>query len=37
MNWDDFNRFTELHPLANPKCLKDLIAMNRELLSARDK
>ena len=37
VNWDDFNRFTELHPLANPKCLKDLIAMNRELLSARDK
>lgn len=35
VNWDDFERFTEQHPLASPKCLKDLIAMNRELLSAR--
>lgn len=37
VNWDDFNRFTELYPLASPSKLKDLIAMNRELLSARDK
>ena len=37
VNWDDFNRFTELHPLANPKRLKDLIAMNREWLGGRDK
>jgi hypothetical protein len=37
VNWNDFNRFTELHPLASPTRLKDLIAMNRERLSARDK
>ena len=37
VNWDDFNRFTALHPLANPQRLTDLIAMNRELLSARAK
>ena len=37
VNWNDFDRFTERHPLASPKCLKDLIALNRELLSARDK
>ena len=30
VNWTDFNRFTDLHPLANPKCLTDLIAMNRQ-------
>ena len=37
VNWSDFNRFTDLHPLASPKRLTDLIAMNRELLSAGDK
>ena len=37
LNWDDFNRFTELHPLANPTGLTDLIAMSRELTSARAK
>ena len=37
LNWDDFNRFTGLHPLASPKRLTDLIAMNRQLLSAGDK
>jgi hypothetical protein len=37
VNWDDFNRFTKLHPLASPKRLTDLIAMNRQLLKARDK
>ncbi len=31
VNWDKFNRFTELHPLASPTRLKDLIAMHREL------
>jgi RNA-directed DNA polymerase len=34
VNWDDFNRFTELHPLVNPKCLTDLIAMDRKLMRA---
>jgi RNA-directed DNA polymerase len=34
LNWDAFNRFTELHPLASPKRLTDLIAMNRESLRA---
>ena len=29
VNWDDFNRFTELHPLASPNRLTDLIAMSR--------
>lgn len=29
MNWDDFNRSTDLHPLANPMRLIDLIAMSR--------
>jgi len=33
VNWDDFNRFTELHPLANPQRLTDLIAMHRASLS----
>jgi group II intron reverse transcriptase/maturase len=37
VTWDDFNRFCELHPLANPKRLKDLIALHRELLSRRGK
>jgi len=37
VNWGDFNRFTELHPLASPTRLTDLIAMNRQLLSAGDK
>jgi len=37
VNWDDFNRFTDLHPLANPKRLIDLIAMNRQQLSAGGK
>jgi len=31
------NRFTDLHPLANPKGLKDLIAFNRKILSDRGK
>lgn len=35
VSWDDFNRFTDLHPLANPRRLKDLIAFNRELQSGR--
>ncbi len=34
LSWDDFERFTELHPLANPTLLTDLIAMSRELTSA---
>ena len=29
VNWDAFNRFTDLHPLASPKRLTDLIAMDR--------
>jgi len=37
VNWGDFNRFTERHPLASPKRLTDLISMNREQLSARAK
>ena len=37
VNWDDFNRFTDLHPLASPKRLKDLIALNRGYLSGRAK
>ncbi|TWU50627.1 Group II intron-encoded protein LtrA [Rubripirellula tenax] len=37
LNWDAFNCFTELHPLASPKSLTDLIAMNRESLRARAK
>ncbi|TWT75732.1 Group II intron-encoded protein LtrA [Planctomycetes bacterium CA13] len=37
VNWDDFNRFTDLHPLVNPKCLTDLIAMDRKLRSTRGK
>ena len=32
VNWKHFNRFTELHPLASPQRLTDLIAMNREQL-----
>ena len=37
VSWGDFNRFTDLHPLANPKGLKDLIAFNRKILSERGK
>jgi group II intron reverse transcriptase/maturase len=37
VNWDDFNSFTELHPLASPHRLTDLIAMHRESLRAGDK
>ena len=37
VSWAKFNRFTELHPLASPKRLTDLIAMNRMLASGRDK
>ena len=36
VSWAKFNRFTELHPLASPKRLTDLIAMNL-MLSVRDK
>lgn len=35
VNWTAFNRFTELHPLVNPKCLTDLIALDRELRSTK--
>jgi RNA-directed DNA polymerase len=34
VNWVDFTRFTDLHPLASPKRLVDLIAMDRELRSS---
>ena len=37
VNWNDFNRFCDIHPLASPKRLTDLIAMNRLLLSERAK
>ena len=37
LSWTKFNRFTELHPLANPKGLTDLIAMDRIRLSGRDR
>jgi len=37
VNWDDFNRFEKLHPLASPRRLTDLIALHRSLLSAGDK
>ena len=37
VNWVAFNRLTKLHPLANPIRLKDLIALSRELRSARAK
>lgn len=30
VTWDHFQRFTDAHPLANPKRLTDLIAMSRE-------
>ncbi len=33
LSWPDFNRFTEVHPLASPIRLTDLIARNRESLS----
>ena len=36
VNWDAFNRFTDLHPLASPKRLTDLIAMHRQSVSRRD-
>jgi RNA-directed DNA polymerase len=35
VNWADFNRFMELHPLVSPKRLTDLIAMDRELIRGR--
>lgn len=31
VNWAAFDRFSELHPLASPTRLTDLIAMNRSL------
>ena len=34
VNWEDFTRLEELHPLVRPKRLTDLITMNREMLSA---
>ncbi len=37
VNWNDFNRFTDVHPLAGPKGLTDLIALNRRLLNERAK
>lgn len=37
VGWSEFNRFCELHPLASPKRLTDLIALGRELSSRRDK
>jgi hypothetical protein len=37
MNWAHFNWFTDLHPLVNPKCFQDLIAMDRELRSGKGK
>ena len=30
VNWGHFNRFTDVHPLASPKRLTDLIAMSRK-------
>ena len=37
VNWDDFNRFTEFHPLANPTRLTDLIALHGQRLGAGDR
>ena len=37
VGWSEFNRFCELHPLASPKRLTDLITLGRELSSRRDK
>ena len=37
VSWAKFNRFTELHPLASPKRLTDLTAMNRLMPGGRDK
>ncbi len=37
VNGNDFNRFTDVHPLAGPKGLTDLIALNRRLLNERAK
>ena len=34
VNWGDFTRLEELHPLVRPARLTDLIAMNRAMLSA---
>jgi group II intron reverse transcriptase/maturase len=37
VNWSQFNRFTDAHPLANPQRLTDLIALSREGMVAGDK
>ena len=37
VNWKAFNRFTDLHPLVNPKCLTDLIALDRARQSTKGK
>ena len=37
VNWNDFNRFTEAHALANPGRLTDLIALGRQRMGGRDK
>jgi RNA-directed DNA polymerase len=33
VSWQAFGCFTELHPLVSPKCLTDLIGLDRELRS----
>jgi RNA-directed DNA polymerase len=35
VDWGEFNRFTDLHPLVSPKCLTDLIALDRESRSGK--
>jgi RNA-directed DNA polymerase len=37
VSWDEFDRFMDLHPLVSPKCLTDLIAMDREQISTKGK
>jgi RNA-directed DNA polymerase len=37
VNWEAFNRFTDLHPLVAPSRLTDLIALDRELRSTKGK
>jgi hypothetical protein len=37
VNWEAFNRFTDLHPLVSPTSLTDLIALDRVLRSTAGK
>jgi RNA-directed DNA polymerase len=37
VNWEAFNRFTDLHPLVGPQRLTDLISLDRELRSTKGK